>query len=77
MQFLDAPVAGGGTFIGTRIPLSIALEMTLTGDTAHLSYDVVTDDGVHLGDDSVNPDFGTAALDDIVADVVCVDMNRH
>ena len=25
--------AGGGTFIGTRIPLSIALEMTLTGDT--------------------------------------------
>jgi enoyl-CoA hydratase/carnithine racemase len=24
--------AGGGTFLGTRIPLSIALEMTLTGD---------------------------------------------
>ncbi len=24
--------AGGGTFIGTRIPLSVALEMTLTGD---------------------------------------------
>jgi enoyl-CoA hydratase/carnithine racemase len=25
--------AGGGTFLGTRIPLSIALEMTLTGDS--------------------------------------------
>ena len=25
--------AGGGTFIGTRVPLGIALEMTLTGDT--------------------------------------------
>jgi enoyl-CoA hydratase len=24
--------AGGGTFIGTRVPLSIALELTLTGD---------------------------------------------
>lgn len=24
--------AGGGTFIGSRIPLAIALEMTLTGD---------------------------------------------
>lgn len=25
--------AGGGTFLGTRVPLAIALEMTLTGDT--------------------------------------------
>ncbi len=25
--------AGGGTFLGTRIPLGIALEMTLTGDS--------------------------------------------
>jgi enoyl-CoA hydratase/carnithine racemase len=25
--------AGGGTFLGTRIPLSVALELTLTGDT--------------------------------------------
>ena len=25
--------AGGGTFLGTRIPLGIAMEMTLTGDT--------------------------------------------
>jgi enoyl-CoA hydratase/carnithine racemase len=25
--------AGGGTFLGTRIPLGIALEMVLTGDT--------------------------------------------
>ena len=24
--------AGGGVFIGTRIPLAIALELTLTGD---------------------------------------------
>lgn len=29
--------AGGGTFIGTRIPLGIALEMTLTGDTIDAS----------------------------------------
>lgn len=32
--------AGGGTFLGTRIPLSVALEMTLTGDpiTAARAY---------------------------------------
>jgi GT2 family glycosyltransferase len=44
--------------------------LVLTGDTDHVSYDVVMDDGVHLGDDSVDPDFGAAALDDLVADVV-------
>jgi enoyl-CoA hydratase/carnithine racemase len=34
--------AGGGTFLGTRIPLSIALEMNLTGDriTAARAYDL-------------------------------------
>jgi enoyl-CoA hydratase/carnithine racemase len=34
--------AGGGTFIGTRVPLSIALEMTLTGDrvTAARAYEL-------------------------------------
>lgn len=34
--------AGGGTFIGTRIPLSIALEMTLTGDPidANRAYEI-------------------------------------
>jgi enoyl-CoA hydratase/carnithine racemase len=29
--------AGGGTFLGTRIPLAIALEMTLTGDSISAS----------------------------------------
>jgi enoyl-CoA hydratase len=46
--------AGGGTFIGTRIPLSVALEMTLTGDSidAARAYElglvnaVVAPDGV-------------------------------
>ncbi len=34
--------AGGGTFLGTRIPLGVALEMTLTGDpiTASRAYDL-------------------------------------
>jgi enoyl-CoA hydratase/carnithine racemase len=34
--------AGGGTFLGTRIPLGIALEMALTGDriTAARAYDL-------------------------------------
>jgi enoyl-CoA hydratase/carnithine racemase len=34
--------AGGGTFLGTRVPLGIALEMTLTGDTidAPRAYDL-------------------------------------
>jgi enoyl-CoA hydratase len=34
--------AGGGTGLGTRIPLSVALEMTLTGDsiTAERAYEV-------------------------------------
>lgn len=32
--------AGGGVFLGTRIPLAVALEMTLTGDSidAHRAY---------------------------------------
>ncbi len=34
--------AGGGTFLGTRVPLGIALEMTLTGDaiSAGRAYDL-------------------------------------
>jgi len=34
--------AGGGTFLGTRVPLAIALEMALTGDaiTAERAYDL-------------------------------------
>jgi enoyl-CoA hydratase/carnithine racemase len=34
--------AGGGTFLGTRVPLGIALEMTLTGDaiSAERAYDL-------------------------------------
>ena len=34
--------AGGGTFLGTRVPLGIALEMTLTGDaiSAARAYDL-------------------------------------
>jgi enoyl-CoA hydratase/carnithine racemase len=34
--------AGGGTFLGTRVPLGIALELTLTGDTvdAERAYDL-------------------------------------
>jgi enoyl-CoA hydratase len=34
--------AGGGTFIGTRLPLAIALELTLTGDsiTATRAYEL-------------------------------------
>lgn len=34
--------AGGGTFLGTRIPLGVALEMTLTGDpiSAARAYDL-------------------------------------
>ena len=44
--------------------------LVLRGDTAHVSYDVVMDDGTRLGDDSVEPVFATAALDRLVADVV-------
>jgi enoyl-CoA hydratase/carnithine racemase len=34
--------AGGGVFLGTRIPLAVALEMTLTGDSidAHRAYEL-------------------------------------
>jgi GT2 family glycosyltransferase len=44
--------------------------LVLSGDTEHVSYDVVMDDGVRLGDDSVDPVFGTSPLGDLVADVV-------
>jgi enoyl-CoA hydratase/carnithine racemase len=43
---------GGGTFLGTRIPLSVALEMTLTGDpiTAARAYDLGLVNAVVPGD---------------------------
>jgi GT2 family glycosyltransferase len=44
--------------------------LVLRGDKEHVSYDVVMDDGIRLGDDSVDPLFGTTALDGLVADVV-------
>jgi hypothetical protein len=44
--------------------------LVLSGDAQHVSYDVVMDDGFHLGDDSVDPVFGSDALDELVADVV-------
>jgi GT2 family glycosyltransferase len=44
--------------------------LLVRGDTQHVSYDVVMDDGVHLGDDSVDPAYGADGLDDLVADVI-------
>jgi GT2 family glycosyltransferase len=44
--------------------------LLLTGNTDHVSYDVIMDDGVRLGDDSVDPLYGDEALDALVADVV-------
>jgi GT2 family glycosyltransferase len=44
--------------------------LLLTGDTQHISYDVVMDDGARLGDDSVDSEYGAPALDGIVADAV-------
>jgi GT2 family glycosyltransferase len=44
--------------------------LVLRGDTGHIEYDVVMDDGTRLGDDSVDPVFGTSALDELVADAV-------
>jgi hypothetical protein len=44
--------------------------LVLRGDTESVSYDVVMDDGTRLGDDSVDPVFGTTALGGLVADVV-------
>jgi enoyl-CoA hydratase/carnithine racemase len=45
--------AGGGTFLGTRIPLSIALEMTLTGDpiSAARAYELGLANAVVPGDE--------------------------
>jgi hypothetical protein len=44
--------------------------LLLSGDTDEVSYDVIMDDGVRLGDDSVDPLYGDTALDELVADVV-------
>ncbi len=45
--------AGGGTFLGTRIPLSIALEMALTGDpiSAARAYELGLVNAVVPGDE--------------------------
>ena len=47
--------AGGGTFLGTRIPLSVALEMTLTGDpiTAARAYELGLVNAVVPGDETL------------------------
>jgi enoyl-CoA hydratase len=72
--------AGGGTFLGTRVALSIALEMTLTGDaiSAERAYDlglvnaVVTPDevlgtGVALAERiAANGPLGVAAVKELV-----------
>ena len=48
--------AGGGTFLGTRVPLSIALEITLTGDpiTAARAYELGLVNAVVPGDEVVD-----------------------
>ena len=47
--------AGGGTFLGTRIPLSVALEMTLTGDsiTAARAYELGLVNAVVPGEEAL------------------------
>jgi enoyl-CoA hydratase len=54
--------AGGGTFLGTRIPLSIALEMTLTGDpiTAARAYQLGLVNAVVPADETLNRAVGFA-----------------
>jgi GT2 family glycosyltransferase len=44
--------------------------LILGGDTSHATYDVVMDDGLRLGDDSVDPVFGAEKLDALVADLI-------
>jgi hypothetical protein len=44
--------------------------LVLRGDAQHVTYDVLMDDGVRLGDDSVDPEYGSHALDDVIADIV-------
>ncbi|PXW25135.1 UNVERIFIED_CONTAM: short chain enoyl-CoA hydratase [Williamsia faeni] len=54
--------AGGGTALGTRIPLGIALEMTLTGDyfTAERAYEIGLINAVAAPEDVLNTAIGYA-----------------
>jgi enoyl-CoA hydratase len=55
--------AGGGTFIGTRIPLAVALELALTGDTidAHRAVAIGLANAVAPADQVLDVAFGYAA----------------
>lgn len=44
--------------------------LVLTGTAEQVDYDLVMDDGVRLGDDSVDPVLGSAALDRLIADTL-------
>ena len=44
--------------------------LVLAGDESEVDYDVLADDGMRLGDDSVSPRLGTDQLDAVIADAL-------